>query len=259
MQNGSGEPFPKRTYIFIPQAFELIKAVFLFTSLQSLLFLAPDFNKSTVEAELQCGDQTCFDRSVVESKICKPFVKSTTKVNKVVLVLLLMKAFSFCLMVCFDFVLLKLPKKGHKNPRKRLSTLLFVVSFATIILYLSSTSFNKLIFCSMNMKERICKTQGKFRHKGAMHTIEDPIYVSAPCKIFPVGSDRDSDILVIDQTISPCSLELRSKFFIENFEMSTSVNPNDFVLLDGEPLEFASGLDFFSWSKQGSAELEENS
>ena len=85
--------------------------------------------------------------------------------------------------------------------------------------------------------------------------MEDPIYVSGPCKIVPVGFEgsRDYDILDINQTVSPCTLELRSNFFIENFQMSASINPNDFVLVDGETLEFASYMDFHSWSKKGSA------
>ena len=85
--------------------------------------------------------------------------------------------------------------------------------------------------------------------------MENPIYVSYPCKIFPIGNGllRDHDILDIDESVSPCSLELRSNFFIENFQMNTSVNPNDFVLLDGKTLDFAGQIDFHSWSKKGSA------
>ena len=111
----------------------------------------------------------------------------------------------------------------------------------------------------MNMKEKICGTQENYQHAGAMHTIEDPIYVSSPCKIFPMSNGREFDILEINQTVSPCSLELRSTFFIENFQMSASVNPNDFVLLDGKILEFESDIDFHSWSKQGFAKLKERS
>ena len=169
--------------------------------------------------------------------------------------MLIIKAFSFCCMICFDLVIVKLPHNGHLHPSKALSTLLFVVSFATTILYLSSQSFDKTLFCSMNMKEKICGTQGHYSHKGAMHTFEDPLYVSAPCKISPVCSGRNSDILDINQTVSPCSLELRSKFFIENFQMSASMNPNDFVLLDGETLKFALDIEFHSWSKYGLANI----
>ena len=63
----------------------------------------------------------------------------------------------------------------------------------------------------MNMNEKICEKQGNFKHEGALHTIEDPIYVSAPCKVLPIGNagSHDFDIVVIDQSVSPCSLELR--------------------------------------------------
>ena len=109
----------------------------------------------------------------------------------------------------------------------------------------------------MNMNEKICKKQGNYRHAGVFHTIENPVYVSAPCKVFPLGSEdsRDFHILDISQSESApvsCSLELRSRFFIENFQMSATLNPNDFVLLDGEPLQFASDIDFHSWTKQRS-------
>ena len=87
-----------------------------------------------------------------------------------------------------------------------------------------------------------------------MHTIDDPIYISAPCKIYPVsnGDLPNFDILQISK-IMPCTLELRSDFFIENFEMSEPLSPNDFVLLDGKILDFASHIDFYFWSKRGLA------
>ena len=46
------------------------------------------------------------------------------------------------------------------------------------------------------------------------------------------------------------TLELRADFFIEKFEMRESLSPNNFVLLNGEPLEFSSEIDFLSWSKE---------
>ena len=231
---------------------------FKLTTLLSELFLSGDFNKTTLEAELQCGSKSCFEVSLEESKICKPFVKLTKNLDEVTLVLLIMNGVNIWLMVCFDLLLLKLHSKGHKNPKKPICTLLFVVLFAGTILYLSSKSFDKALFCTMNMREKICAKQGNFRHEGALHTSEDPVYVSAPCKVFPVGvgGSRDFDIIDISQIASPCSLELRSNFFIENFQMSATVNPNDFVLLDGETVTFASYIDFHSWSKQGSAILD---
>ena len=182
-------------------------------------------------------------------------MKPTKKVNQVVFVMLILNGCSIFLMCCFDLALINLPKTGHIKHKKPLSTFLFVVLFSATILYLSSRSFDKVLFCSMNMKEKSCETQRNYRHEGAFHTIEDPIYVSAPCELFPIsyGDSRDFDILDINETVSPCSLELRSRFFIENFEMRASVNPNDFVLLDGEPLDLASHIDFHSWSKQGLA------
>ena len=225
----------------------------IWSTLLSELYLAGDFNKSTFEAELQCGNQTCLDMSIAQSKICKPFLKPTTKLDQVTLVLLIFNGCSFFLMICFDLLFIKFHRNGHEKPKKPLSKLSFVVLFATTILYLSSKSFDKALFCSMNINEKICGKQRKYRHEGALHTIEDPIYVSAPCRVLPLGYAviRDLDILVIDQSVSPCSLELRSNFFIENFQMSATVNPNDFVLLNRDLLSFASHIDFHSWSKQG--------
>ena len=193
--------------------------------------------------------------SLAESQICKPLIKPATKLDRDVLVLLILKAFSIFFMICFDLLYVKLSTYGHTKPKKPLSTLLFIILFASTIISLSSGSFAKALFCSMNIREKICETQVNYRHEGAFHTIEDPIYVSAPCELFPIGygDSRDFDILDINETVSPCSLELRSRFFIENFEMRASVNPNDFVLLDGEPLDLASHMDFHSWSKQGLA------
>ena len=189
--------------------------------------------------------------SIAERKICKPLVKPSIKITYVVLVLFIIKATSICFMVCFDLLVLKMPQNGHSEPKLSLSTYLFVVFYAVFIVYLSSESFYKALFCSMNMKEKICESQANYRYQGALHTIEDPIYVSAPCKLFSVGNVglKDSDILDINESVSPCSLELRSNFFIENFQMNVSVNSNDFVLLDGEVLNFKSHIDFHSWSK----------
>ena len=219
----------------------------------TLLYLASDFNKSSLKAELKCGDISCFDMSLTESKICKPFVKPTKKLNHAVLVLLIINGLSICWMVCFDVILVNLPRNGHGTPKKPLSTFVFVVLFASPILYLSSRSFKKSDFCALNIKEPICQKQRNYRHEGALHTIEDPLYISAPEVIFPPGYGHEGDILDINQTVSPCTLELRTRFFIEIFQMSATVNPNDFVLLNGETLKFAPYIDFHSRSKEGFA------
>ena len=222
------------------------------------LNLAGDFNKYTFEAELQCGNRTCLDMSIAESSICKPLIKSSEEMNPVLLVLLIINVLSISLMVCFDLLFVRMSRSGQTKPTKPLSTLLFVVLSAATIIYLSSDSFDKKKFCSMNIKEKICAHQESYRHEGAFHTKDKPIYVSAPHRIFPVGNSgsRDFDILSIDETVSPCTLELRTKFFIENFQMSASVSPNNFVLLDGEMMKFTSFLDFHAMSKQGSATLD---
>ena len=229
-----------------------------FTTLASPLFLAGDFNQHTFEAELQCGNRTCLEMSIAESSICKPLIKFSKKINPALVVLLIINALSVALMVCFDMLFLKTPQNGLTQPTKPISTLLFVVFCAAAIVYLSSDSFEKHKFCSMNIKEKICEHQESYRHEGAFHTKDKPIYVSAPHRIFPVGNSgsRDFDILSIDETVSPCTLELRTKFFIENFQMSASVSPNNFVLLDGEMMKFTSFLDFHAMSKQGSATLD---
>ena len=158
-------------------------------------------------------------------------------------------------MICFDLIFTILPKHGHKNDKPLLSLYLFVGLFAATILVLSYRSFNMKLFCAMNINENICNTQRKYKYAGALHTIEDPIYVSAPCE---VSSDdyvyrylRNSDILNITVTI-PCTIEMRSNFFIEHFQMKDSVTPNNFVLVNAEPLDFVSDMNFHSWSKQGS-------
>ena len=51
------------------------------------------------------------------------------------------------------------------------------------------------------------------------------------------------------------TLELRTDFFIEKFEMQESLSPNNFILINGEPLEFSSEIDFLSWSKELIANL----
>ena len=221
------------------------------------IHLADDFPKTSFEPQLQCGNQTCLHMSLAESKICKPLVKQKKKVDEVVFFLLILYALSICLMVSFDLTSTKLTENSHQKPIQPISKIIFVLIFAAVIIYLTSGTFDKALFCSMNMKEKICEKQVNYRHEGALHTIEDPIYVSAPCKIFPLGGfeSRNSEILNINQTISPCTLELRSNFFIEKFEMDEMVNSNDFVLLDEETLEFAFDLEFTSWSKQGSTVL----
>ena len=199
-----------------------------FRTLPSQIYFAADFNKSTFVAELSCANQTCLDMSLEESKICKPLVKPTKTLDKQVLVLLILNGLSIFFMVCFDILFQKQFQNGHRKSKKPLSTFLFTTLFATIILYLSSGSFDKLQFCSMNIKEKICKHQNIYKHVGALHNVDDPLYVSAPCKVFPTGLElvRDSDILDINQTISPCTLELRSRFFIENFEMRPYIRPS---------------------------------
>ena len=143
--------------------------------------------------------------SIAESKICKPFVKQSTKLDQVTLVLLISYGCSVFGMFLFDLFLITNRNRSKKlNQPQQSPTAVFVVLFATTILYLSSKSFDKTLFCSMNMKETICGKQGNFIHEGALHTIEDPIYISAPCRVFPVGygRSRDLDILVINKTLS---------------------------------------------------------
>ena len=219
------------------------------------LYVTRDFNQSSFEAELLCGSQTCFQMSISESKICKPFVKPTKTLGNVMLFLLILYAVSFLLMVCIDFVVIKLPRDEHQKADS-LGSALFTLLFAGTILGLSSKSFESHLFCSMNYKEKICEKQRNYKHEGALHTIDDPIYVSAPCKVSSKEYEKihfnNSDILHITQEVSPCTFELRSEFFIEYFEMEESISPNSFVLLKDEPLKFSSDLNFYSWSKPGS-------
>ena len=236
---------------------------FRFTTLFSDLYLGSNFEKSTFAPALQCGNQTCWERSLSESKICKPLIKPTKELFPLVFNLFVLSAFSVCFMIFFDLLGIKLPRNGHEKVNPSLSLYLFVVLFAAVTLYLSSKNFEKQLFCAMNWKETICRNENKYKHEGALHTIEEPIYISAPCEVssrdFDFTELGNSDILNIDTEIddelSPCSFELRSDFFIERYQMNVSVSPNDFVLLNGEPLEFVAELDFFTWSKEGSSIL----
>ena len=219
--------------------------------------LGSDFYKSNFSADLQCGEQTCWDMSIAESKICKPFVKQIKNLGQVLVALLIIHASNICCMVCFDIAYMKVMQNRNETSKATLSLLSFVIPFAALIIFLSAGSFNDRLFCAMNINEKICNKQRRYNHEGALHTTKDPIYVSAPCKLL---SERyefkylgNADVLDIDQDIAPCSFELRSNFFIENFEMSKSASPNDFVLVNGEPLDFVSEMDFHSWSKLGSA------
>ena len=175
--------------------------------------------------------------------------------NLVVFVLLILGAFTSCFNICFDLLFIKLHKNGNQEMKKSLCFFLFIAIYATTIIYLSSGNFNKVLFCSMNIQEEICSNQENYKHSAAF--VKTALYVSAPRKILPDMSNHlgYSDIININGTISPCTLQLRSSFFIETFQMSAFVSPNNFVLLNGKPLEFASQIDFNSWSKQGSAIL----
>ena len=215
------------------------------------LYLGDNFYKSTFNAELQCGNQTCLQMSSAESKICKPLIKPTKKLKQHVLVLLILEAFSIFFMVFFDLLFLK-SQNGHESSNKPISTGLFTVIIAVSILCLSSGSFYKPLFCSMNIREKICKEQDNYNHEGALHTKENPIYVSAPCKILTsaftstLGRERDYDILNVNHTVSPCTLELRTNFFIENFEMIGATNPNNFESLSNlEPIRSSGKFPFF--------------
>ena len=121
---------------------------------------------------------------MAESKICKPFVKPTNELQPVVIASLILGILSICLMVCFDMLVIKLPQDGQQHDMKSFSLLSFTALVGGVILYLSSGSFDKTLFCSMNIKEKICKKQGNYKHEGAAHTFDDQIYISAPCKIF---------------------------------------------------------------------------
>ena len=144
--------------------------------------------------------------SLSESKICKPLVKPTKVLDKVVFVLLILSACSMCTMVSLDLLFVRLSSNGHEKRKKPISLVLYIFIYAGTILYFSSGSFNKPLFCSMNVKENICKNGEKYEYEGGLHGIEDPIYVAAPCKIYPRGSKYvgNSDIIDIDQTKSPC-------------------------------------------------------
>ena len=195
--------------------------------------------------------------SLEKSEICKPFIKPTKELHLVVPILLIIRGISICMMICFDLIFIKLHQRGNVKTKAPLSLFLFVGLIASAILFLSSESFNKKLFCAMNINEKICKTQRNYKHAGSMHTFEDPLYVSAPCEASPEDYVftylGNSDILNLTDKISPCTIELRSNFFIEHFQMSDSVSPNDFVLINREPLYFVSDMDFHSWSKPGSS------
>ena len=157
---------------------------------------------NSLSSELQCGSQTCWEMSLFESKICKPLVKPTQGLDKVVFVLIVLSICSVCMMVCFDLLFVRLSPHGHIERKNSISLLLYILIYAGAIVYFSSGSFNKHLFCSMNMKENICKGGEKYEYRA----FEDPIYVSAPCKMYTKadGFVGDSDIIDIDQTISPC-------------------------------------------------------
>ena len=165
------------------------RSYFRYRTLPSHLLLADDFIKTSFEPKLKCGQQTCLKMSLAESKICKPLVKQKEEVDVVVVFLLIVNALSFCLMVSFDLTFMRLPEKTLQKSKQPISKILFVLIFAAVIIYLSSGTFDKALFCSMNMKEEICEKQVNYKHVGALHTIEDPVYVSAPCRILPLGYD----------------------------------------------------------------------
>ena len=148
-----------------------------------------------------------------------------------------------------------MPRDEHQKADP-IGSALFTLLFAGTILGLSFKNFETHLFCSMNYKEKICEKQRNYKHEGAMHTIDDPVYVSAPCKVISNGYEtrnfNNSDILHITQAVSPCTFELRSKFFVEHFEMKESVSPNSFVLLGNELLKYSSEQNFYTWSKPGS-------
>ena len=159
--------------------------------------------------------------SLSESKICKPLVKPVKVLDKVVFVLLILSACSMCTMVSLDLIFVRLSPNGHEERKKPISLILYIFIYAGTILYFSSGSFNKPLFCSMNVKENICKKGEKYEYVG----FEDPVYISAPCKIYPQASDYvgDSDIIDIDHTISPC-YGSSNKIWDQNPSSKSSLN-----------------------------------